>query len=360
VMSAMANYWASKGWHVSLLLIGKRSFPSFDLDDAVSVVELDHERKSAGFGQSVLKTARSILAIRSAIASERPDVVISFLDWTNVRVLLGTLGLRTPVIVSERADPRFHPMGAIPRLLRKLVYPRASGLVVQSKAVAAWAMRMVSAGKIHIIQNPIEIPVDTRRKLEFPWRKPFVLAVGRLTRQKGHDLLLRAFAEVVQKHPEWSLVVLGEGEERSQLETLVQHLKIEGHVWLPGLKKNPSEVMRHAELFVLPSRYEGFPNALCEAMACALPVISFDCPSGPREIIRDGVNGILVPPDDSSALARAIDTLISDVHLRQRLAAHAVEAVSSLGMERIMKMWEELIDEVRAKRSTRTWHKENR
>jgi glycosyltransferase involved in cell wall biosynthesis len=168
--------------------------------------------------------------------------------------------------------------------------------------------------------------------------------MGRLTRAKGYDLLLRAFAECAHKHSAWSLVILGEGEERATLEALVEELGLKDRVTLPGCLRDPSPILRGADLFVMSSYYEGSSNALLEAMACGLAVISTDT-SSVREIIRDGANGILVPPNDVTALASAMDRLMKDREERERFGALAGDVIDRFSVERVMGMWDDLLTE---------------
>jgi glycosyltransferase involved in cell wall biosynthesis len=144
--------------------------------------------------------------------------------------------------------------------------------------------------------------------------------MGRLHPQKGFDLLLEAFSRIKDQYPDWSLTILGDGPLREQIESLRDELGLKGRVHLPGAVKNPHQVLKQAELFVLSSRREGFSLALLDAMSYGLPVVAFDCRSGPREIIRDGVDGVLVPPEDVGAMAEALGRLMSDESERNRLA----------------------------------------
>ncbi len=168
--------------------------------------------------------------------------------------------------------------------------------------------------------------------------------MGRLTREKGFDLLVRAFAETAQRRPKWDLVIYGEGPERGLLEKFAADAGLAKRVFLPGWTDDPSEAYKSADLFVLPSRYEGFPNALLEAMAAGLPVISFDCPSGPYEIIRDGYDGLLVRAGSAEWLAAAMDRLMRDGNARSLLAEKAPEALERFSSERYYARWEAVLD----------------
>ena len=169
-----------------------------------------------------------------------------------------------------------------------------------------------------------------------------ILAVGRLAAVKGYSRLLSAFHRVALRFPDWSLTILGEGPERRALEQQVRELDLEGRVSMPGNVNSPSDWMAEADFLVMSSHHEGFPCVLGEAMACGLPVISFDCDSGPRDIIRHEVDGLLVTPDDISGLAAAMERLMSDEGARARMASRATEIRDRYGLEIILNQWDEL------------------
>jgi glycosyltransferase involved in cell wall biosynthesis len=166
--------------------------------------------------------------------------------------------------------------------------------------------------------------------------------MGRLDPQKGFDLLLHAFSKVASDFPGVSLVIMGEGPERANLETLAANLSLQTRATMPGRVGNPWPVLSHCDVFVLSSRFEGFPNALLEAMALGSAVISFNCPSGPAEMIRDGVNGLLVEPENPDALATAMAQLLNDDVLRNRLAEAAGSDRERYSISRITDQWENL------------------
>jgi glycosyltransferase involved in cell wall biosynthesis len=168
--------------------------------------------------------------------------------------------------------------------------------------------------------------------------------MGRLVRQKGFDLLLEAFAQVPQGvRAGWKLGIIGEGPLRAELTGRIESEGLQGQAMLLGRFSNPLPLLRAARFFVLSSRYEGFPTVLVEALACGLPAVAFDCPCGPSEIVRNGTDGLLVPPGDVQALATAMARLMADSGLLQRLAERSPEALERFSERRYLGQWEALI-----------------
>ena len=196
-----------------------------------------------------------------------------------------------------------------------------------------------------VIPNPVERPPRYRTS-EVRGSNRSIVSMGRLVDVKGFDQLLIAYSQVAREHPEWCCIVWGEGDRRGELEALRDELGLRGRFSFPGWTSDPYVAMRQADLFVLSSRYEGFSMVLCEAMACGIPVVSFDCPSGPRHIIRDGIDGVLVPPGDVEALASAMAHLLDNQAEMDRLAARAVDVVERFGLEKVMGLWERALFEI--------------
>lgn len=205
---------------------------------------------------------------------------------------------------------------------------------------------MVSARRTHVIPNPVSEQFANGRGTDTHGRRPIVLAVGRLVPQKGFDLLIEAFAAVAQRHPDWSLVIVGQGPEEARLRGMAGGLLGRGTVTFQGAVTDLERFYRSAGLFVLPSRFEGFPNALLEAMASGCAVIAANCPAGPAEIVRQGIDGVLVPPEDVRALITEMDRLMGDAAARSRLGARAGDVSERFGVERILNLWDDAIDGV--------------
>jgi glycosyltransferase involved in cell wall biosynthesis len=364
VATTMANYWAAKGWEVTILTtdFGSES-PCYGLHPSVSHVDLSsprfrgHPEESQASARLddlmhdcsrperavLIPEAAHILRMRRAIVSTSPDAAISYIDRTNICVLVAIRGLGVPVIVSEQCDPNNSSLGAGWELLRRRLYPEARYVaVLTAESLGYFSSLAHMRGRI--IPNALT-PAVFAHCDEVPQQRhgKTLMAMGRLAHEKGFDLLLSAFAVVATKHRDWTLEILGEGPIRAYLLSCIQKHGLEERVLMSGFTRRPFDAMRRADLFALSSLDEGFPNVLLEAMACGLPVVSFDCPSGPRHIIRNGVDGVLVPPRDAKAMAAALDHLMGDEAERKRLASKAREVVERFGVAKVMSMWEELI-----------------
>jgi GalNAc-alpha-(1->4)-GalNAc-alpha-(1->3)-diNAcBac-PP-undecaprenol alpha-1,4-N-acetyl-D-galactosaminyltransferase len=352
VATTLVNHWVTAGDQLTLVTITSAETDFYELDTRVARVALDLSRPSRNWRESIANNLRIITRLREVMHEVQPDVLLSFLGSVNLRVLLAAFGTGIPVVVGERVDPTQHPIGKIARALRCLLYRRASAVVVQTPGIAQWASRIVARSAIHVIPNPINDQfLEPSSTISAPQHK--IVGMGRLESQKGFDLLLCAFAQYVTAHPDWTLDIFGEGSERDHLKALADDLGIADRVRLPGTIKDPERVLRQADIFVLSSRYEGFPNALLEAMACGLAVIGFDCRSGPREMIQHGVNGLLVPPNDVDALAKAMAQLMGAEEQRKRLGERAVAISEQFSLAKVNQMWRSVLDQAVYRRRTR-------
>ncbi len=342
VMATLANAWVRRGDGITLITLGPADDDFYPLDSRVRRIGLNLLKSTRGIADRFRTSCRRISALRQSVRTTEADAVISFVERTNLLTVLATRGLRLPVIVSERIDPRREPSPPGLRLLRRVLYPRADAIVVQTLSVHAWARRVAPRGRVAVIPNPVAPPA----KFWSPAKRPKIVAVGRLHRQKGFDLLIEAFARIASRHPQWSLEIFGEGPERAPLELLIQNLRLTDRVTLRGVVSDINPHLVEAGLFVMPSRYEGFPNALVEAMACGCPVLSTDCPSGPAEIIRADHDGRLVPPENVSALADGMSRLMTSEADRRCLGANASTVLERFGIDRVLELWDGLIHQL--------------
>jgi glycosyltransferase involved in cell wall biosynthesis len=349
IISILASAWAGLGKNVTLIFFDGREAPAYPLHPGVHLVNLGITGEAtANYLQATHRNIRRLRLLRRAIRQSRPDIVISFLDFPNIITLLSTRGLNVPVVVSERANPQYDELKPIWELLRRSLYPRAAALVCQTSAMVDMLQQKIKIVG-YAIPNPVALPAtvtaDPVRDLGRITERTAV-AMGRLVPQKGLDLLLDAFGRIAGRHPEWSIKVLGKGPLKGQLEAQADSLGLRSRVSFLGAVPDPFTILRAADLFVFPSRFEGFGNALVEAMACGLPAISFDCPAGPSDIIRHGVDGLLVPAEDVAGLAEAMDHLMSDGGERERLARRAPEVLTRFALQPVLAMWEKMFNDI--------------
>lgn len=300
------------------------------------------------------------LVYRSIIREVRPDVVMSFTKGGNLVAnwaMAGMGGGRPAWIAREgnntlRAidDEASGPFAArVARTLTRRCYRAADCVLVDAEEMVGNLHEALDVPKARLraIHNPIDVEAIRAQAgeplAEAPAR-PFIVAVGRLERQKGHDLLLRAFAasRAAAGH---DLVIVGHGQREAELRALAAELGLSGRVRFEAFTDNPWAWVARARLFVFPSRWEGFPNALAEALACGAPALAADCRFGPRELIRHGESGWLVAPEDVDALAAGIDRLLPDEALCARLGAAGMKRAEALRLEAILPLYAELFAE---------------
>jgi glycosyltransferase involved in cell wall biosynthesis len=347
VAANLVNAWAARGDAVTLVVTySGRGGCFYPLSDTVRLIYLADLAGRTGRG--VWDYCVRYWALRQLIRRLQPEVVVSFLTHVNVASILASLGLGCRVIVCERIYPPMLQVGMLWTFLRRITYPWAFRVVMLSREGLAWLEARVPDAKGVVIPNPVPFPLPmaepvlAAQQVIAPERQ-LLLAVGRLDAQKGFDLLLESFAALAARHPAWSLVILGEGPERGRLEHTVRMLELTRRVTLPGQAGNMSDWYNRAALYVMSSRFEGFPNTLAEAMAHGCAAVSYDCDTGPRDIIRHEQDGLLVTPvGDVAALTKALDRLMSDDTDRNRMATRATEVRERYSMKKVLTLWDEL------------------
>lgn len=344
VAATLVNAWTMRGHDVILMpTYSGRGECFYPLSPTAHLVYLADLTDPLPRGRWLAYLQR-LRALRRFMTETSPHIVISFLPNVSIMVLLASLGLGIKTVVSERTDPFEMPVGYSLSFLRAILYPLASRLVVQTEAVANKfrALRR-PVPPLAVIGNPIpeEFAVGespSKRSDVVPKR---LLAVGRLSEEKRFDRLIQAFASISHRHPDWMLRIVGEGPKRAELEALVVQLRVGGRVELPGRRTDINAEFKKADVFVMTSRFEGFPNALLEAMASGLPCVASDCPSGPSEISEQGRTALLVPVDDFSALEGALSELMSNPDKRRELAELARRSViQRFSLEHILNRWD--------------------
>lgn len=352
VAATLANFWARHSWDVTVVTLDSESLDFYDLDPRVGRVSLNLAGASSSVFDALQQNIRRVLALRRVIKQIRPAVALSMMSTPNV--LLAFASRNIPdlcTIGSEHCYPPHAPLGRVWSALRKRMYGKLSAVVALTHECAEWIGRHTSAVSVSVIPNaatwplPDKSPTIRPDSLLPPGRK-ILLAVGRLEVVKNYGVLLHAFSQLVNTYRDWDLVILGEGAERASLESIIRDKSLGARVFLPGIAGNVGEWYGRADLYVMTSRSEGFPMALAEALSHGLPAVSFDCDTGPRDIIRHGIDGLLVPADDSDALVAALDSVMGNADLRKQLAARSHEARERFSIEKIAGMWEELFKEL--------------
>lgn len=341
VLSNLANYFSKNNYKVDIVYsFVYKDNPSYEIDEKIIIHKLPSNivLKSGTFLEGKKNTFLIIKHLRKKMNELNPDVVVSFMDKTNIYSTLAHLGLKMPLIISERISYDFL-QSKVWRAIRKATYPFSDGMVVLSQ----YDYEKYSFVKDKkIIFNPIVF--DDSLDVSFERKEKIILAVGRLDSQKGFDMLFESISKVDLKG--WKLLVLGEGNERTKLEHQIDKLNLNDKVILKGRVEDVENYYNKASVFVLSSRYEGFPNALAEAMSFGCACIAFDCKTGPSDIIENDINGYLVKDFNIEILSNKIKQLINDETKRKEFFIESLKIREKLEIKNIAKEWEVYFEEL--------------
>lgn len=338
VMANVTDYFAEHGYQVILVndILPVDGIPEYKVNPKV---------KRMFLSDSTTKQEKSnfkrILKLRKIITNEKARSVVSFMGPPNFRMLLASLGLSCRKIVSVRNDPyKEYGRKRIKKWIAGQLFKTANGCIFQTKEAAMYFPKTVQ-NKSTVILNPVNEEFFREEQCFNPHN---IITVGRLNRQKNHKLLIEAFSRIEKLFPDEKLIIYGEGELRSELESLIIHKGLEDRVELPGNIPDVANELKQAKCFVLSSDCEGMPNALMEAMAVGIPVISTDCPcGGPKTLIENKIQGLLVTCGDAEMLAEKLKLVLSNPKLQKEMSHAAKCRAEVFRADRIYTLWERYV-----------------
>jgi len=318
VASEIANYFAIQNdFTVTILMFGNNIGSNYKLDSRINIYTPNYSFNNKS---KLIVTFKALKFIKKKTAIFNPDFVLSFGEFWNSFVLLALLGTKYPVFISDRCQPD-KSLGLLHDFLRKFLYPFSKGYIVQTKFAKDFFSKSIKHKNIFILANPVTLfnnEVQTQKE-------NIILSVGRLIPSKNFDILIEIFSKL--SAPNWKLVIVGDDTNNPQaiqcLKSLVIRLGLNGRVELVGHQNDVSIYYSKSKLFAFTSTSEGFPNVLLEAMGFGLPVISYDCSSGPSDIINHGINGYLIENFDNDKYIRLLQNLIQNEGLRNEMSKAA-------------------------------------
>ncbi|MDQ7834271.1 MAG: glycosyltransferase [Humidesulfovibrio sp.] len=340
VVANMVNHWGANGADITLALFAEKNAPRHQvIHPNVRIIFMDLFAEPASSLDRIMKACQRHLKLRQTIKRLAPDVIVSHVDTVNIRVLLASVGLGIPVVAFEHTDPSHYALAPLWEWLRRQIYRFAARVVVLNQSVRDYFLRYPGPPTVEVFPNPIPLP-------EFPLtieRQTSVLYLGRLSEEKGVALLLHAFA--LAATGDWKLVLAGDGPERANLEALADDLSITNRTIFLGMVKEVPALLFSASIFALPSKLEGFPMALGEAMSCGLPPV-VTATSGALGLVQDGRNGLISPVGDAPALGRNLARLMADAQLRCEMGKAAQDIRKVVGVEAVMARWDTLLTQL--------------
>ena len=343
VVSLLANAWVRRGLRVRLITQSAPDTDALPLDSGVVRRCIGGVGDAAGTIDAVLRNLGRIRRLRRELESSGAPVAVSFIVPTNILTILAGQGLPCRIVVSERNDPGRQSFGVTWDVLRRLLYRRADVVAANSRKALRALRAYVRAERLAFLPNPTILPPED--ELAHPAHARRVLDAGRLVPQKGHDVLLEAFARAVKERPAWRLDIVGDGPLRADLSGLAETLGIADKVVWHGEPGNIRDLYRGAALFALASRYEGMANTLIEAMSYGLPSVVTDASSEPLDGIgpAETAPGAVVPVDDVCALARALARFMDDADLRAKTGMAARAHAAAYDVDTVIAEWDALL-----------------
>ncbi len=346
VLTLLAAGFVARGHEITVITLDRQVNDFYSLPKAIRRVSLDAFQESGGLIPALRHNTERLRKLRSSIRLSDPGCVISFCTETNVLTLLSLLGANVRVIVTEHCDPTRFKVGAAWNLLRYMTYNLSFKVASVSKGVSN-GFRWLPRKRNIVIYNPIVITESSDHSSPetdgLDATRKWLVSMGRLADQKGFDILINAYSRIAADFPDWQLIIIGDGELHEKLSRLIFELGQTRNILLVGRLKNPFAVLKQARIFVMASRFEGFPMAHGEALLCGVPVIATNCPSGPNELIRDGVDGVLVPVEDVDTLSITMKDLMVDKDKRKCLTGNAQDVGNRFSLDKILGNWEDVI-----------------
>lgn len=340
VVCTLAKYWVDCGHPVTVVTLSNPKDDFFHLPHTVLRQTLGLNSPSTSLPTAFIRNIQRVWKLRRILLQVKPRIAIGFVGPTAALLVVAAVATNIYTIAAERNDPRRQSFGKIWNLLCYFGYRYANLITVNSNAAHMALRAKYRSKRVLLTPNPIPLTIDGPT---LPLPGSTILFVGRLHEQKGLDLLIRAFASL--EAPEWSLLIVGEGKDLPVLQKLSEELGIREKTTFTGAVSDPTPYYRSADIFALPSRYEGTPNALLEAMSYGLPVVTSDALSGPLELIHTSTGGIVTPVENVGALAQGLETLIKDSTLRKYLGAEARHLMDLQRKKDVSyKMWDEALE----------------
>lgn len=348
VMLTLAKEIANRGNDVYFLTFRPRDEDFFDIPDNITRLDLNFKTDDSIKGIAYLRynIIGYLLKLRAIIKKISPDYVISAWTSTNIFVIFATLKLKTKLIITEHIH--FDAPPKIWKYLRYLFYRLSYRLVVLTDRDREKFLDVLSENKIEVISNPLTIDaprITPNRELKNNKANIRFLSVGRFTSQKGFDLLLESFKNVLEMIPLAQLTIVGDGEDYEFIKKRSEELCISNNIHLPGLTNDVSYYYEHNDIYVLSSRFEGFGLVITEAMSYGMPIISFDCPTGPREIIKNNEYGILVNSNNTNLLSDKMIELASNYKEFNKYSKASLKRANDYSISSIADMWDSIIFE---------------